>query len=96
MTLFLGGGQLYPSVEKLGLISILCGYTCILGGVFFKFIYTVVCMQIHVSAIKIPLLLDTTLLIKFVRLVAGRRFSQYTPSIKQDSHDITEILLKGC
>ena len=51
-------------------------------------------MQIHVSAIKIPLLLDTTLLIKFVRLVAGRWFSQYTPSIKQDSHDITEILLK--
>jgi hypothetical protein len=32
---------LYPSVEKLGLISILCDY--ILGGVFFKFIYTVVC-----------------------------------------------------
>jgi hypothetical protein len=46
------------------------------------------------SAIKIPLLLDTTLLIKFVTLVAGRRFSQYTPPIKQDSHDITEILLK--
>ena len=35
--------QLYPSVEKLGIISnsILCG---LLGGVFFKFIYTVVCM----------------------------------------------------
>jgi hypothetical protein len=29
-----------------------------------------------------------------VRLVAGRRFTQYTPPIKQDSHDITEILLK--
>jgi hypothetical protein len=26
--------------------------------------------------------------------VAGQRFSQYTPPIKQDSHDITEILLK--
>jgi hypothetical protein len=40
---FWGGVQLYPSVEKLGLISnsILCG---LLGGVFFKFIYTVVCM----------------------------------------------------
>jgi hypothetical protein len=40
------------------------------------------------------MVLDTTLLIKFVTLVAGRRFSQYTPPIKQDSHDITEILLK--
>jgi hypothetical protein len=39
-------------------------------------------------------LLDTTLLIKFVKLAAGRWFSQYTPPIKQDSHDITEILLK--
>jgi hypothetical protein len=38
--------------------------------------------------------MDKTLLIKFVRSVAGRRFSQYTPPIKQDSHDITEILLK--
>jgi hypothetical protein len=40
----LGGEvQLYPSVEKLGLISnsILCG---LLGGVFFNLIYTVVCM----------------------------------------------------
>ena len=48
-SLFLGGGggggrvQLYRSVEKLDLISnsILCG---LLGGVIFKFIYTVVCM----------------------------------------------------
>ncbi|CAB9544185.1 hypothetical protein BROOK1789C_1493 [Bathymodiolus brooksi thiotrophic gill symbiont] len=39
-------------------------------------------------------MLDTTLLIKFVKLAAGRWFSQYTPPIKQDSHDITEILLK--
>jgi hypothetical protein len=39
-------------------------------------------------------LLDTTLLIKFVKLAAGQWFSQYTPPIKQDSHDITEILLK--
>jgi hypothetical protein len=44
--------------------------------------------------LKFPLLLDTTLLIKFVKLAAGRGFSQYTPPIKQDSHDITEILLK--
>ena len=45
-SLLLGGGgrvQLYCSVEKLDLISnsILCG---LLGGVIFKFIYTVVCM----------------------------------------------------
>jgi hypothetical protein len=35
-----GGVQSHPSVEKIGLISnsILCG---LLGGVFFKFIYTV-------------------------------------------------------
>jgi hypothetical protein len=39
-------------------------------------------------------MLDTTLLIKFVRLAAGRWFSWYTPPIKQDSHDITQILLK--
>jgi hypothetical protein len=45
-------------------------------------------------AIKNPLFLDTTLLIKFVKRAAGRWFSQYTPPIKQDSHDITEILLK--
>ena len=57
-------------------------------GVFFKFIYTVVCMKI--PAIKTPLLLDT-LWIKFVRLAAGRWFSRYTPPIKQDSHDIVEI-----
>jgi hypothetical protein len=41
-------------------------------------------------AIKTPLLLDT-LWIKFVRLAAGWWFSQYTPPIKQDGHDITEI-----
>jgi hypothetical protein len=28
---------------------------------------------------------------EFVRLAAGRWFSQYTPPIKQDSHDITVI-----
>ena len=39
--LFLGGGGLYPSAEKLGPISIPRGS---LGGVFFKFIYTVVHM----------------------------------------------------
>jgi hypothetical protein len=48
-------------------------------------------MNVH----KTPLLLDTTLLIKFVRLAAGQWFSWYTPPIKQDSHDITEILLKA-
>jgi hypothetical protein len=48
--------------------------------------------QLYISAIKTPLLLDTTLLIKFVRLAAGQWFSWYTPPIKQDSHDITEIL----
>ena len=31
---------------------------------------------------------------KFVRLVAGQWFSWLTPPIKQDNHDITEILLK--
>jgi hypothetical protein len=30
----------------------------------------------------------------FVKLAAGRWFTKYTPPIKQDSHDITEILLK--
>ena len=43
-SLFWGEGvHLYPSVEKLGLIS---NYILwfLLGGVFFKFIYTVVCM----------------------------------------------------
>jgi hypothetical protein len=43
-----------------------------------------------IPGIKTPLLLDT-LWIKFVRLAAGRWFSQYTPPIKQDSHDIVEI-----
>ena len=76
-------GGLYPSAEKLGPISIPRGS---LGGMFFKFIYTVVRMQI--SAIKTPLLLDTPLRIKFVRLGAGRWFSRYTPPIKQDSHGI--------
>ena len=47
-----------------------------------------------ISAIKTPLLLDT-LWIKFVRLAAGRWFSQYTPTIKQDSHDITNIVKNG-
>jgi hypothetical protein len=42
---------------------------------------------------KTPLLLDT-LLIKFVKLAAGRWFSLLTPPIKQDNHDIAEILLK--
>jgi hypothetical protein len=37
---------------------------------------------------KTPLLLDTPLRIKSVRLAAGRWFSWYTPPIKQDSHGI--------
>jgi len=65
--------ELYPAGQKLGSISIPWSS---IGGMLFKFMLK--------SAIKTPLLLDTTLWDKVCqRLATGRWFSQFTPPIKQ-------------